>query len=278
MLQNFQLALPPKNQDYVMRFKYDIAVSFAGEDRSIVEKFVNALAANNISVFYDSWEQAQLWGKDLYQHLDMIYQQAAQYCVIFISENYVKKAWTKHELRSAQARAFQQNSEYILPIKLDDTELPGLPITIAYIDFRHTSIQEIVNYLSEKIGVAQRPNVEEISKLITQGNTDDRLSAISKIAIFNIKDLLDTTIDVMLNDLSPFVRERAAWALDNLNDERALSAFITAIHDENFGVRSAAGWGLVHLGDKVIPYMQEIIEKDENADAKQMARLVLENL
>ncbi len=227
-----------------MKFKYDIAVSFAGEDRSIVEKFVNALAANHISVFYDSWEQAQLWGKDLYQHLDMIYQQAAQYCVIFISENYVKKAWT----------------------------------TIAYIDLRHTSIQEIVSLLSEKLGVAQRPNVEEISKLITKGNTDDRLSAISKIAIFNIKDLLDTTIDAMLHDLSPLVRERAAWALDNLNDERALSALITAIHDENFGVRSAAGWGLVHLGDRVIPYMQEIIEKDENADAKQMARLVLENL
>jgi Uncharacterized protein containing a TIR (Toll-Interleukin 1-resistance) domain len=261
-----------------MRFKYDIAVSFAGEDRSIVEKFVNALAANDISVFYDSWEQAQLWGKDLYQHLDMIYQQAAQYCVIFISENYVKKAWTKHELRSAQARAFQQNSEYILPIKLDDTELPGLPSTIAYIDLRNTSIEEIVNSLSEKIGVAKRPNVEEISKLVLKGNKDDRLSAISKIAIFNIKDLLDITIDVMLNDLSPLVRERAAWALDNLNDERALSAFITAIHDENFGVRSAAGWGLVHLGDRVIPYMQEIIEKDENPEAKQMARLVWENL
>src|SRR5215216_422286 len=149
-----------------MKFKYDIAVSFAGEDRSVVEEFVNALTANDVSVFYDSWEQAQLWGKDLYQHLDMIYRQAAQYCVIFISENYVKKAWTKHELRSAQARAFQQNSEYILPIKLDDTELPGLPSTIAYIDLRHTSIKEIVNSLSEKIGIAERPNVIEISRLV----------------------------------------------------------------------------------------------------------------
>src|SRR6266508_547168 len=261
-----------------MKFKYDIAVSFAGEDRPLVEEFVNILASQHVSVFYDSWEQAMLWGKDLYQYLDLIYRQAAEYCVIFVSKHYVKKAWTKHELRSAQARAFQQNSEYILPIKLDDTELPGLPTTIAYIDLRHTSIQEIVSLLSEKLGVAQRPNVEEISKLITKGNTDDRLSAISKIAIFNIKDLLDTTIDAMLHDLSPLVRERAAWALDNLNDERALSALITAIHDENFGVRSAAGWGLVHWGDRVIPYMQEIIEKDENADAKQMARLVLENL
>jgi len=261
-----------------MKFKYDIAVSFAGEDRAVVEEFVHALAANDVSVFYDSWEQAQLWGKDLYQHLDMIYQQAARYCVIFISENYVKKAWTKHELRSAQARAFQQNSEYILPIKLDDTELPGLPSTIAYIDLRQSSIREIANTLFEKIGAEKKPNATEISKLITSGNIDDRLSALSQIAIFRLKDFLDVTADIMLTDLSSIVRERAAWALDNLNDERALSAFVTAIHDEQFGVRSTAGWGLVHLGDIVVPYMQEIIEKDENLDAKQMANLVLDNL
>ena len=261
-----------------MKYKYDIAVSFAGEDRLVVEEFVNALADNDISVFYDSWEQAQLWGKDLYQHLDMIYQQAAQYCVIFVSENYVKKAWTKHELRSAQARAFQQNSEYILPVKLDDTELPGLPNTIAYVDLRQTSINEIVNTLFEKIGAVKKPNVVEIRALLTKGNGDERLFALSQIAVFRLKDLLDIAADIMLNDASSNIRERAAWALDNLNDENALSAFVTAMHDEKFVVRSTAGWGLVHLGDMVIPYMQEIIEKDNNPDAKTMAKLVLENL
>jgi len=64
------------------KFKYDVAVSFAGEDRPLVEEFVNILASNNVSVFYDSWEQVKLWGKDLYQYLDMIYSQAAQYCII----------------------------------------------------------------------------------------------------------------------------------------------------------------------------------------------------
>ena len=261
-----------------MKYKYDIAVSFAGEDRAVVEEFVTELAANNISVFYDSWEQAQLWGKDLYQHLDLIYRQAAQYCIIFVSENYIKKAWTKHELRSAQARAFQQNSEYILPIKLDNTELPGLPDTVCYIDYRHTTIKEIVGLLSEKIGVSKRPNAQEIRDRVKSGNTDDRLSALMDIAIFHLNDLLDETIDVMLNDSSSEVRERAAWTIDNLNDERALSALIRAIHDNTFGVRSNAGWGLVHLGYKVVPYMQEIIEKSDNTAAKQMAHLVLDNL
>ncbi len=263
---------------YDMKFKYDVAVSFAGEDRAVVEELVTALAADEISVFYDSWEQAQLWGKDLYQYLDMVYRQAARYCIVFVSENYIRKAWTKHELRSAQARAFQQNSEYILPIKLDDTELPGLPGTICYIDFRQTSIKEIVNLLSEKIGIANKLSIQEIRDKVESGNVDDRLFALSRIAVFKMEDFLETAVNLMLTDLSSEVREKAAWAVDNLNNERALSALIEAVHDNTFGVRSAAGWGLVHLGDKVVPYMQEIIQKSGNPGAREMAKLVLKNL
>jgi hypothetical protein len=260
------------------KFKYDVAVSFAGEDRPLVEEFVNILASNNVSVFYDSWEQAKLWGKDLYQYLDMIYSQAAQYCIIFVSKKYVEKAWTKHELKSAQARAFQQNSEYILPIKLDDTELPGIPGTIAYIDLRYVKIDEVAHLLLEKLNVSNRPNIKDIADRIKSNNKSDRISALTEIAIFQLSDLLELSMNIMLNDPLPEVRERAAWTIDNLKDERALTALIQAIHDDTFGVRSAAGWGLVHLGEQVIPYMKEISQTSDNSGARQMADLVLVNL
>lgn len=257
------------------KFKYDVAVSFAGEDRALVEEFVNILASNHVSVFYDSWEQAKLWGKDLYQYLDMIYSQAAQYCIIFVSSNYVKKAWTKHELRSAQARAFTQNSEYILPIKLDDTELPGLPGTIAYIDVRHIKIDEVARLLLEKLDVSKRPNIKGITDRIKSGNPAERVGALTEVAVFQLSELLELSMESMLNDPSPEVRERAAWAIDNLKDERALPALLKAIHDENLDVRSAAAWGLVHLGDQVIPYMKEVLQKSDHPGARKMAGLVL---
>lgn len=257
------------------KFKYDVAVSFAGEDRTVVEEFVNILASNHVSVFYDSWEQSELWGKDLYQYLDMIYSQAAQYCVIFVSRHYVKKAWTKHELRSAQARAFQQNSEYILPIKLDDTELPGLPGTIAYIDARHTKIDELACLLLEKLGISDQPDINDITDRIKSDNPADRVGALTEVAVFQVSDLLELSIDRMLNDPSSEVRERAAWAIDNLNDKRALLALLKAIHDDSLDVRSAAGWGLVHLGEQVIPYMKEVLQKSDHPGARQMASLVL---
>ncbi|MDD5320849.1 MAG: glycogen/starch/alpha-glucan family phosphorylase [Methylococcales bacterium] len=115
--------------------KYDIALSFAGEDRSFAEALANALSARNLKVFYDKYEKEMLLGKDLYSHLSNLYQNEAHYCVMLTSINYAKKPWTKHERQAAQARALTQDQEYILPIHLDDTEIPGLSPTISYLDW-----------------------------------------------------------------------------------------------------------------------------------------------
>src|SRR5438132_9667047 len=115
-------------------YKYDVALSFAGEDREYVQRVATRLITLDIKVFYDNFETTTLWGKDLYQYLSDIYSKEARYTVIFISRNYTRKLWTQHELRQAQSRAFEENIEYILPAKLDDTEITGLPSTIGYIN------------------------------------------------------------------------------------------------------------------------------------------------
>jgi len=130
---------------------YDIALSFAGEDREIAEQIANLLQNRGIKVFYDKFEQATLWGKNLYDYLEDIYTNRARYCVILISSSYAQEAWTRHERRSAQARAFQEYGEYILPVRLDDTSIPGLPETVAYVDYRNLSIEKIVDLIIEKL-------------------------------------------------------------------------------------------------------------------------------
>jgi hypothetical protein len=64
------------------RFDYEIALSFAGEDRTQAEKLAHALRASNVRVFYDEFDKASLWGKDLFQHLEGIYKDKAKYCVV----------------------------------------------------------------------------------------------------------------------------------------------------------------------------------------------------
>jgi hypothetical protein len=135
---------------------FDVAFSFAGEERDYVEKTVHALEARGVKVFYDRNQEVNLWGKDLYQYLSDVYQHQAKYCVTFLSRNYAAKAWTKHELKIIQARAFQEAREYILPARFDDTEIPGLLPTIAYIDLNQYSPESLADLIAQKV-VSDKP-------------------------------------------------------------------------------------------------------------------------
>lgn len=114
-------------------FEYDVALSFAGEDRGFVKECAEILRSLNVNVFYDNYEKEVLLGKDLYSYLADIYQNRAHFAVVFISKSYKKKRWTKHELEYITARKFKQDEEYLLPIKLDDTELNEIPTTTGYL-------------------------------------------------------------------------------------------------------------------------------------------------
>lgn len=131
---------------------YQIGLSFAGEDREYVEAVASELKIQGVSVFYDNYEQVDLWGKDLYQHLNDVYKNKCEYCIIFISENYAKKLWTIHELKSAQTKAFTENKEYILPVRFDDTEIPGVNATVGYLDCNKISPIELATLASKKVG------------------------------------------------------------------------------------------------------------------------------
>jgi hypothetical protein len=131
--------------------QYDIALSFAGENRAYVEEVATGLQASRVKVFYDVFESANLWGKNLVDHLAEIYANRARYVVMFISKEYVEKAWTTHERQHAQGRALVAKEEYILPARFDDTPVPGMTNTVAFQDLRHTTPQQLVELIITKL-------------------------------------------------------------------------------------------------------------------------------
>ena len=161
----------------VNKFEYNVALSFAGEDRAYVEKVAKYLKEKGIEVFYDDYEKTKLWGKDLYVHLDEVYQKKARYCVMFLSCHYAEKLWTNHERISAQARAFIEKREYILPARFDNTEIPGIPPTIGYIDLRSLEPEEFGKLIIEKL----KKGTTNISKKLEVF----RKPKVSKIKLFN---------------------------------------------------------------------------------------------
>ncbi|KPA18586.1 hypothetical protein MHK_001198, partial [Candidatus Magnetomorum sp. HK-1] len=133
------------------KYSYDVAFSYAGEDREYVSKVAECLKNIGVKVFYDVDVISKTWGKDLYTYLEEVYYQKAQYCVMFISKSYEKKLWTDHERKYIQAREFESNKEYILPARFDDTVISGVRKTIGYIDLNNYSPFQFCEIILKKL-------------------------------------------------------------------------------------------------------------------------------
>lgn len=136
--------------------RYDVALSFAGEDRAYVQQVAEALVELGVHVFYDENEDVELetWGKDLTEHFHSVYRDRARFCVMFISKSYAEKVWTRLERRSALERALSEKQEYVLPARFDNTEIPGLRSTIRYINLEGRSPEEFARVVARKVADA----------------------------------------------------------------------------------------------------------------------------
>jgi hypothetical protein len=133
--------------------QFDVALSFAGTEREYAETLATIVRDAGFAVFYDNFYEEHLWGKDLYVFFDEIYRKKARFCVMFVSQEYRDRMWTNHERQSAQARALaEKGTEYILPIQIEQVELPGLRPTVGYIRLSpQRSIQDIAQVLIRKL-------------------------------------------------------------------------------------------------------------------------------
>ena len=153
------------------QFEYDVALSFAHEDAEIANRFAEMLRARDIQVFLDEYEKSSPWEKDFVGHLAEIYRTKARYCVMFISNDYPLKRWTEEERLSAQEHALRDAHEYFLPLRLDDTGVPGIEATRGYRDLRQHSMESVVNFIEEKLSeVREQPGPPPQSHDLRSGN------------------------------------------------------------------------------------------------------------
>jgi TIR domain len=131
---------------------YDVALSFAGEQRSYVGMVNDELKGLGVSTFYDEENRAFLWGREMNETLTDVYQNRARFVLMFISQEYASKVWPTVERRAAFATAITKNEEFVLPARFDDTALPGLLRTVSYIDLRTHSPRQLALLICEKLG------------------------------------------------------------------------------------------------------------------------------
>ena len=148
---------------------FDVVLSFAGEDRAYVEAVAEFLQKNGVKFFYDKYEEVTSWGKDLAIRISEIYGKEGRYCIPFISKFYAEKAYPTLEIRTALAKAIMQKEEYILPARFDNTEVPGLRPTIAYIDLTNKTPDQFGNIILQKLerisGKSEKTTTEKLGKI-----------------------------------------------------------------------------------------------------------------
>ncbi len=201
-----------KNNSY----EYDVALSFAGENRAYVEEVANSLKMKGIKVFYDVFEEANLWGKNLYEYLSEIYQDRARYTVLFISNFYNQKLWTNHERVSMQARAYQESREYILPARFDDTEIPGILKTVGYINLNDKTPEELAVLIEKKLKSDQTFLKSRWSKITTLINP--------KPFIFTLK-VVNESQELIKNAKIVLIANNSTY-LEGFSDENGVAHFI----------------------------------------------------
>jgi len=161
-----------------MRYQYDFILSFAGEDRQIVEMVRDILKSHGLEVFYDRDEQHDLLGKDLAEHFSVLYKDKAKYCIIFVSNAYIKKPWCSWERRAALARAIESRSDYLIPYFLENCSISSIPSTVGRADLKDTPPEDFAALLVKKYFKSS-----SIEDLLPKGALSDILSgALESIA------------------------------------------------------------------------------------------------
>jgi len=110
------------------RFRYDLGFSFAGDSRPFVRSVAYLLGEDKVKMFFDEFQESELWGADLLEELPIHYL-SCRYVVLVMTEDYLEKPWTVYERREILFEFLRRrDSRYILPIRYNgfSKNVPGL--------------------------------------------------------------------------------------------------------------------------------------------------------
>lgn len=158
--------------------RYDLAFSFAGEDRRYVRLTKLACDARGLVVMYDEDLSTHWWGRDYIAEQRLIFGQRTRFVVPFISRHYFTKAIPRDEFRAAMWAGINRSGDYVLPVLLGDVSVPAeqLPPQIGYLRASEYPPERLAAKLAEKVAAAKaedRPH-REIGEIVPLGNDPHR--------------------------------------------------------------------------------------------------------
>jgi TIR domain len=151
-----------------MSLRFDIALSFAGADRSTAEEVRDSLVAAQFSVFYDRDYEHEMLGQDGTLYLRRIYSRDSRYCVVLISKHYDSREWTQLEREAIQARELKGERGVLIPVKLDHHSPGWLPASRIHFDLSSRPLTDLVRLLKARKELDNPGTSQSISPLASR--------------------------------------------------------------------------------------------------------------
>ena len=146
---------------------YDLAVSFAGEQRDYVERVVGECKARDLRVFYDRDVRVNLWGRNFIREFRTVYGGThARFFVPFLSTEYLNKAYPMDEFNAAMLEAVNRHTDaYILPVLIGDVRVPRdlLNPAIGFLRAEDYSPDTLAAIIAERVANNDQPEREQVA-------------------------------------------------------------------------------------------------------------------
>jgi len=110
-----------------------VFISYSHADAAFANKLAAHLVKNNAHVWIDSWELNV--GDSILAHVQKAIQESSALLII-LSKVSVESAWVKKELNAALMRELDEKRVLVLPVLLEDCDVPMFLREKMYADFR----------------------------------------------------------------------------------------------------------------------------------------------
>jgi prenyltransferase beta subunit len=132
--------------------RYDVSISFEAEHRGFADLLAFRMLSRGLSVFYDRLDPARIWGSQLPELFEQAFAQKSEYCIVLLSEAYLRKPWPMFELRQLQTRLVFEKRGSILPVIMSDEVVPPDYLrTVGYLRASEMNIEDIVELVLQKV-------------------------------------------------------------------------------------------------------------------------------
>lgn len=124
-----------------------VFLSHSSKDKAFVSRLATDLKSRAVPVWFDQWELKV--GDSLAERIEEGID-CSGWLAVVLSRNSTASDWVQKELRAAQARELRDKNVFVLPVLIDDCQIPLFLLDKLYADFR-TSYEHGLESLLKRV-------------------------------------------------------------------------------------------------------------------------------